>query len=66
MLTLWARDSISVEMMVGHILQNLTKLQATVEADRRKVHQLQFTLESLISKVRIPQKTSRGNKSHKD
>ena len=32
LLTLWAKDDIPVEMAVGHILQNLAKLQATVEA----------------------------------
>jgi hypothetical protein len=65
LLTLWAKDNMPVEMAIGHILQNLTKLQATVEANQRRIHQLQFTLENLTGKNKIPQKT-RSNKSRGD
>ena len=64
LVTLWARDDMPVEMAIGHILQNLAKLQATVEANHRRIHQLQLTLENLIGKDKIPQKT-RSHKSRK-
>ena len=73
-LTLWARDRMSVEMAVGHILQNLAKLQATVEANHRKIHQLQFTLESskadwptnLTLERKLTQQTQIGSISRAD
>ena len=64
LVTLWARDDMPVEMAIGHILQNLAKLQATVEANQRRIHQLQLTLENLIGKDKIPQKTT-SSKSRK-
>jgi len=44
LLTLWTRDDMPVEMAVGHILQNLAKLQTSVEANHLKIRQLQTTL----------------------
>jgi hypothetical protein len=50
LLNLWVKDDMPVEMAIGHILQNLAKLQATVEANHLKLRQLQTALESLIGK----------------
>jgi hypothetical protein len=50
LLNLWAKDDMPVEMAIGHILQNLAKLQATIEANHLKLRQLQTVLESLIGK----------------
>jgi hypothetical protein len=54
-----------VEMVVGHILQNLAKLQATIEANHLKICQLQTALESLINTDKVTQKTIRSNKPSK-
>jgi len=66
LLTLWARDDMPVEMAVGHILQNLAKLQTSVEANHLKIHQLQTALESLIGKDKATQKTTRHKKLSKE
>ena len=50
LLDLWTRDDISVEMAIGHILQNLVKLQTTVETNHLKLRQLQINLEDVINK----------------
>jgi hypothetical protein len=50
LLNLWAKDDMPVEMAMGHVLQNLAKLQTTVEADHLKLRQLQTALEGLIGK----------------
>ncbi len=50
LLNLWTKDDMPVEMAIGHILQNLAKLQATVEVDHLKLRQLQTSLENLIGK----------------
>jgi hypothetical protein len=64
LLALWARDNMPVEMAVGHILQNLTTLQATVEANHLQVHQLQSVLESLIGRDKALHRATRNNRSH--
>ncbi|MCP4372637.1 MAG: hypothetical protein GY797_31695 [Deltaproteobacteria bacterium] len=66
LLTLWARDDMPIEMAVGHMLQNLAKLQASVEANHLKIRQLQTILESLIGKDRATQKITRHKKSSKN
>ena len=66
LLALWARDNMSVEMAVGHILQNLTTLQATVEANHLKVHQLQSVLESLVGRDKVLHRVTGNNRSRKD
>lgn len=50
LLTLWARDDMPVEMAIGHILQNLAKLQAAIEANHLKIRHLQTALDNLIGK----------------
>jgi hypothetical protein len=66
LLTLWARNGMPVEMAVGYILQNLTKLQATVEANYLKIRQLQSALERLVGKDKMAPKTIRSNKPNKE
>jgi hypothetical protein len=66
LLTLWARDDMPVEMAVGHILQNLAKLQAYLEANHLKIRRLQTALESLIDKDKATQKTTRHKKLSKE
>lgn len=66
LLTLWARDDMPVEMAIGHILQNLAKLQTNIEANHLNIRQIQSTLENLIGKDKVTQKTARSNKPSKD
>jgi hypothetical protein len=50
LLNLWTKEDVPVEMAIEHTLyvQNLAKLQAAVEENHLKLHQLQIMLETLI------------------
>lgn len=62
LLTLWTREDMTVEMAIGHILQNLTKLQTTVETNHFKLHQLQSTFERAIGKNTVTQEAAEGDR----
>jgi len=66
LLTLWTRDDMPVEMAIGHILQNLAKMQATVEANHLKIRHLQTDLENLAGKNNLTQKVNRNYNPGKD
>jgi hypothetical protein len=61
LLILWTRDDIPVEMAVGHLVQNLVKLQTAVEVNRLEIYQLQTTLENLVGKDMATQKITISN-----
>jgi hypothetical protein len=49
LLNLWKREEISVEMAIGHILQNLVKLETAHDAYTIAVDNLQANVNDLIA-----------------
>ncbi|NIW50353.1 MAG: hypothetical protein GWN30_37945, partial [Gammaproteobacteria bacterium] len=47
LLRLWTLDKITLEMAMGHVLQNLIQLQATSETHGRSLVKLQAGLDKL-------------------
>jgi hypothetical protein len=62
LLKLWALEEVSVEMAIDYTLQNLVKIQTSVEALTRSLYNLQSDVSNLIAQVGLETK-SRGKKS---
>ena len=48
LLKLWKLENITVEMAIGHILQNLVKMQRTHDTRNTKIYNLRADVDSLI------------------
>ena len=62
LLKLWRREEISIEMAIGHLLQNLAKIQTVIEAGNISLYQLRADVDSLIAQIIMPPATK--NKKH--
>jgi hypothetical protein len=49
LLKLWTLEKISVEMAIGHIMQNLVKQQQTVKDHDRSLYRLRTDVDDLIA-----------------
>ncbi|MCP4370729.1 MAG: hypothetical protein GY797_21840 [Deltaproteobacteria bacterium] len=45
----WEREEITVEMAIGHILQNLAKIQTAIDAINITLYNLRAMVDSLIA-----------------
>ncbi len=45
----WQREEITVEMAIGHILQNLAKIQTAIDAINLALYNLRAMVDSLIA-----------------
>jgi hypothetical protein len=65
LLSLWAREKITAEMAIGHILQNLVQIQAMTASNSRALHQLRREVDGLLVhsgiKPRAKKKPSQEN-----
>ncbi|MEZ4862203.1 MAG: hypothetical protein R3C14_12880 [Caldilineaceae bacterium] len=48
LLQLWRREELTVEQMVGHLLQHLAALETQGQALQRQVHGLEQTIKPLV------------------
>ncbi len=53
-LRLWAGDAMPLEMAMGHVLQNLVRLQTTLTTQHGTIRQLQAELARLIEPADHP------------
>ena len=53
LLKLWKLEKMSVEMAIGHILQNLAKQQEAIEVNSLALYHLQADVEGLIAHTGI-------------
>ncbi len=53
LLNKWQREEITVEMAIGHILQNLTKVQIAIDAINLTLYNLRAMVDSLIAHTEI-------------
>ncbi len=61
LLRLWTLDKITLEMAMGHVLQNLIQLQATSETHGRSLVKLQAGLDKLNNRTNKQQQTIEGH-----
>ena len=56
LLKLWTLEKLPLEMAMGHVLQNLVKIQASLEALRTSSRKLQGNVDGLLAHtgVKIP------------
>jgi hypothetical protein len=53
LLSLWAREKITAEMAIGHILQHLVHIQATTTNNSRALYQVRREVDGLVAQGRI-------------
>ncbi len=53
LLKLWTLDKLPLEMAMGHVLQNLVKVQASLETLKTSSHKLQGNVERLAAHTRV-------------
>lgn len=49
LLSMWAKEQLTLEMAAGHILQNLVKIQTTIDALNITLYNLHADVDSLIA-----------------
>ncbi len=49
LLKLWTLDKLPLEMAMGHVLQNLVKVQASLETLKTSSHKLQGNVDGLLA-----------------
>lgn len=59
LLTLWKQKEVTIEMSVGHLIQNLVKQQTAIEALTTLLAQQRVDVERLLVLTRSPANTER-------
>ncbi|MCP4372608.1 MAG: hypothetical protein GY797_31545 [Deltaproteobacteria bacterium] len=49
LLSMWAKEQLTLEMATGHILQNLAKMQTAIDALNITLYNLRADVDSLIA-----------------
>lgn len=49
LLKLWSLSQVTVEMAIGHLIQNLVKLQTTIESNNLTLYNLRTDVDNLIA-----------------
>jgi hypothetical protein len=64
LLKLWKLEKLPLEMAMGHVLQNLAKMQATIETLETSFYKLRSDVDGLIAHTGM-QVPSKGKKRRK-
>jgi hypothetical protein len=58
LLKLWTLEKMPLEMTMGHVLQNLVKVQASLDALETSSHKLQSNVDGLLAHtgIKVPAK----------
>lgn len=62
LLTLWKQEQVTVEMSIGHIVQNLVKQQTTIEALISALGKMRADLDRLSAPTDKPQPDTKSKK----
>lgn len=65
LLKLWTLEQVSVEMAIGHILQNLVKMSIALEAHNTLLCKLQSNVNDLIVHTGVKPRSKDRKKPHK-
>ncbi|NNJ10284.1 hypothetical protein EKD04_008085 [Chloroflexales bacterium ZM16-3] len=57
---LWSQEQITVEMAVGHIMQNLAKLQDAIDAQRQMLHGALEVQRQMLAEIQGDIDSTRG------
>lgn len=60
--TLWKQEQVTVEMSIGHMLQNLVKQQTTIEALVSALGKMRTDLDRLGAPTDKPKPDTKGKK----
>ena len=62
LLTLWKQEQVTVEMSIGHIVQNLVKQQTTIEALISALGKMRVDLDRLSASTDKPKLDTKGKR----
>ena len=62
LLTLWKQEQVTVEMSIGHIVQNLVKQQTTIEALISALGKMRTDLDRLSASTDKPKLDTKGKR----
>ena len=60
--TLWKQEQVTVEMSIGHMVQNLVKQQTTIEALVSSLGKMRVDLDRLSASADRPKPDTKGKK----
>ena len=66
LLKLWKLEQVSVEMALGHILQNLVKAQASAENRATSLYKLRSDVDDLLAHTGITPRSKNKSKPRKN
>ena len=62
LLTLWKQEQVTVEMSIGHMVQNLVKQQTTIDALTSALGKMRADLDRLSAPTDKPKPDTKGKK----